>query len=119
MPLNGTIFHSIPHGKQTDQETPVSSAIVETAVITLRAGVSEADLIAASDTFQREFLNGRKGFMRRELLKLDGGGGYLDLLRWADNEAADAVNHEAGELPVCQAFFSLMENGPSQPDRRR
>lgn len=92
------------------------SAIVETAVIILRSGVSEADLVAASDRFQREFLNDRKGFLRRELLKLAEGGGHMDLIHWADEEAAEAVMAEAATSPACQAYFSIMEMDPANPN---
>lgn len=92
----------------------MSQTIVETAIITLREGVTEAELIAASHAFQRDFLKGRKGFLRRELLKLEGGG-YMDLLHWENREAADAIMQAACESHACGAYFALMAMDPNNP----
>jgi len=92
----------------------MSEMIVETAVITLREGVSEAELVAASNAFQTDFLNGRKGFLRRELLK-QYGGGFLDLVHWESRAAADSVMEAAGDSEVCGSFFSLMETDRANP----
>src|SRR5882672_25390 len=50
---------------------------------------SEADLLVASERFQRDFLDKRPGFIRRELLRLDDRN-YLDLVHWRN--AADATS---------------------------
>jgi len=93
----------------------MSEMIVETATITLRDGVSEAELIAASQAFQTDFLSGRNGFLRRELLKQDGGG-YLDLVHWENRAAAAAVMAAAAGSVVCSTFFSLMEMDHANPE---
>jgi len=92
----------------------MSEMIVETAVIPFREGASEAELVAASDAFQTDFLNGRKGSLRRELLKQDGGG-FLDLVHWESRAAADSVMEAAGDSEVFGSFFSLMETDHANP----
>lgn len=88
----------------------MQTRIVETARIRLRAGVSESDLVAASDRFQSAFLDAQPGFLRRELLRLDDRE-YLDLVHWTDQEAADAVMERAMTSNQCRAYFALMETG--------
>ena len=64
----------------------MKNRIIETATIHLRADKTEQDLVAASETFQRAFLDHQPGFVRRELLH-KGGREYLDLVYWQDREA--------------------------------
>ncbi|WP_136660030.1 antibiotic biosynthesis monooxygenase [Nitratireductor sp. XY-223] len=92
----------------------MSRTIVETAEIKLREGVTEAEFIEASKTFQREFLSGKKGFLRRELLKLDERN-YVDLVHWESRAAADEVMNLVGESNACRAFFSYMEMDEANP----
>ncbi|MEO0913597.1 MAG: hypothetical protein AAFY59_11505 [Pseudomonadota bacterium] len=92
----------------------MSRMIVETAEIKLRESVTEAEFFEASQTFQRDFLNGRKGFLRRELLKLDDRS-YVDLVHWESREAADEVMNAVGESEACRAFFSFMEMDEANP----
>ncbi len=92
----------------------MSQTIVETARITLAPGRSEADLLAASAAFQSAFLDGRPGFLRRELLKA-GEGAYLDLVHWQSQAAADAVMAEAMTSEACGAYFAVMDMGAADP----
>lgn len=92
----------------------MSETIVETARILLREGMSEADLLTASAVFQRDFLDGQSGFLRRELLKLDDRS-YLDLVHWRDAAAADAVMQAAMASDACRAYFGVMEMGDGDP----
>jgi heme-degrading monooxygenase HmoA len=87
--------------------------IVETARIRLRPGASEAELIAASDRFQKAFLDAQPGFVRRELLRLDDRE-FLDLVHWRDRAAADAVMERAMDSEHCRAYFALMEMGTAE-----
>jgi hypothetical protein len=84
---------------------------VEFAPFAPGAGVSEEDLIAASDAFQRDFLQHLPGFVRRETLKgVDGR--WADLVYWASKEAADnAVAATTGNA-ACEAFFKLLYFNP-------
>jgi hypothetical protein len=87
---------------------------VETARIRLADTATEADLIAASDRFQREFLSSYPGFLRRELMHA-GGRDYLDLVHWASAEAAGAVMQAAMQSPACAAYFAVMDMGTGDP----
>ena len=63
------------------------TTIVEWAPIKLAAGKTEADLLAASNAFQQDFLAGQPGFLRRELVcKSDQD--FVDIVHW--RSAADA-----------------------------
>jgi heme-degrading monooxygenase HmoA len=88
--------------------------IVETARITLASGKTEADLVAASDTFQSAFLDRQPGFLRRELLKLDDRE-FLDLVHWQDQAAADAMMTEAMTSEACAAYFAVMDMSAEDP----
>jgi hypothetical protein len=88
---------------------------VEMAKIKLRAGNSEADLIAASDRFQRDFLDAQPGFLRRELLRLDEGN-YLDLIHWRNAADASAVMEHIADSPSCEMYFAVMDMNPDNPE---
>lgn len=88
--------------------------IVETARITLAPGKSEADLVAASHAFQSAFLDRQPGFLRRELLRLDGRT-YLDLVHWESRAAADAMMQAAMTSEACAAYFAVMDMGSGDP----
>ena len=92
----------------------MQNPVVETARIRLREGVSEAELIAASNRFQAAFLDSQPGFLRRELLRLDGRD-YLDLVHWRDRAAADAVMERAMSSTDCHAYFAVMDLGTGDP----
>lgn len=84
--------------------------IVETAKIRLRSGVTEQQLLAASQTFQAEFLDLQPGFLKRELLRLDAEN-YLDLVHWRSAEDAQAIMERVPSSPACATYFSVMEMG--------
>ncbi len=78
------------------------------APIKLAEGISEADLLAASDKFQIEFVDKEPGVLRRELVaKPDGG--YLDIVQFRSREDAMQVMEKEKTSAVCHAFFSIMD----------
>jgi hypothetical protein len=81
--------------------------VVEWAPFRLVEGVSERDLLAASETLQREFLARQRGFVRRELLRA-ADGQWSDLVHWEDERAAHDVFDAAMASPVCADYFKLM-----------
>lgn len=89
--------------------------IVEIAAMRIKSDVTEADLLTASNAFQRDFLVGRRGFVRRELCRLDARN-FIDLVHWNSREAADAVMQEMMTSPVCLAYLALMEFDPAAAD---
>lgn len=94
---------------------PKDAAIVELATVKLAAGKTEADLLAASNAFQTGFLSAQPGFMRRELVRKKNGE-YVDVIHWRSQADADAVMAKAPSSPAVQAFFSVMDVDPSQPE---
>ncbi|AZO27681.1 MULTISPECIES: antibiotic biosynthesis monooxygenase [Mesorhizobium] len=93
----------------------MTAITVEMAKINLAVGKSEAELVAASERFQREFLGRQPGFLRRELLRLYEGN-YLDLVHWRSAADARAVMEHAMESPQCQAYFAVMAMDADKPD---
>lgn len=91
----------------------MSQTIVEIASIRLKSGVTEQELIAASDSFQR-FLGGVNGFVRRELLRR-GVRDYADLVHWRDKAAADAMMTAASNSSECSSYFALMDMDGMDP----
>lgn len=85
----------------------MSETIIEWAPIRLAAGRTEADLLAASHAFQRDFLARQPGFLRRELVR-KAEGEYVDLVHWRSEADARAILDRL-ESPACQAFFSVMQ----------
>jgi hypothetical protein len=81
--------------------------VIELAPFRLAAGVSEAELLAASEGLQSSFLARQPGFLRRELLR-GPDGGWLDLVYWRDRRSAEDAVRAAAESPVCHLYFKLM-----------
>jgi hypothetical protein len=78
------------------------------APIKLAAGKTEADLLAASDRFQKEFADALPGLIRRELV-CTGDGEYLDIVQFRSVEDAKAIIEKEKESAACHAFFSVMD----------
>jgi hypothetical protein len=57
------------------------------------------------------FLRERPGFLSRSLYRPAGGAQWIDLVHWADLEAARAAADEIGADPRCAAFLGCIEPG--------
>src|SRR5829696_1901722 len=88
-------------------EVGAHELVVEWAPFRMANGVSEDELLAASETLQREFLTKQHGFVRRELLR-GADGQWADLVHWENEAAANAVFAAAGESAICHEYFRLM-----------
>ena len=86
----------------------MSTTVIEMARITLGAGKTEADLVAASNAFQSAFLAEQPGFIRRELIKTEDGG-YADLVHWRSMADAHAIMDKVSSSTACLAYFAVME----------
>jgi hypothetical protein len=95
-------------------EIEMTKPTVEIANITLAAGKTEADLIAASDRFQKDFLAGQPGFLRRELVRLDDTH-FADIVHWRSLEEAHAVGERIASSGACQLYFAVMAFDPEKP----
>lgn len=80
--------------------------IVEIARITLGPGRTEADLVAASDASSP--LADQPGFMRRELVRGEGGEFY-DIVLWQSDADGAAVMEKAMSSAPCLAYFAVMD----------
>jgi len=87
--------------------TDDSELVIEWAPFRLAEGVTEGELLAASETLQREFVARQPGFVRRELLR-GADGHWADLVHWESERAAHDVFAAAMESPVCAEYFKLM-----------
>jgi hypothetical protein len=81
--------------------------VLEWAPFELKPGVAEADLLAASDALQTEFLEQQPGFIRRELLR-GKDRQWVDTVYWRSLEAAEAASRLVMDSPVCLRYFELM-----------
>jgi hypothetical protein len=86
----------------------VTSTVIEMARITLGAGKTEADLVAASNAFQSAFLAEQPGFVRRELIRTEDGG-YADLVTWRSMADAHAIMAKVSGSAACLAYFAVMD----------
>lgn len=92
----------------------MTDMVIELAPFAVKPGVTEAQVLEASEVLQRDFLAGQPGFVRRDLLRGDDGR-WLDLVYWRDAASAEAVMAAAAASPVCHTYFGLMV-GADQDD---
>ncbi|MBL8686587.1 MAG: hypothetical protein JNK86_03875 [Alphaproteobacteria bacterium] len=92
----------------------MSLQAIEWAPFKKKANISEADLISASDIFQKNFLEKLPGFLRRELLKKDQDH-YIDIVWWRTQaDAANAIK-QAMISETCRAYFFVMDSECNDP----
>ncbi len=78
----------------------------------LAEGISEADLLNGSDTFQAEFVDKEPGVLRRELVAKEDGS-YLDIIQFRSQEDALKVMEKEKTCSICHHFFSLLKMNDS------
>lgn len=93
----------------------MTDTVLEMANITLAPGKSEADLLAASEVFQRDFLNRQDGFLRRDMVR-KADGEYLDVILWENRAKADAVFEKAQSSEAAGQYFAQMHFDPDAMD---
>jgi hypothetical protein len=89
--------------------------ILEYAQFTLKPGVSDDQLQAAAESINEGFLKQQRGYLRRELVKLDGRT-YADLIWWRSHDEASAAMEKAVQSPACATYFGVMDLNPENPD---
>lgn len=75
----------------------------------LKNGITEAQLLAASDRFQNEFVVDHPGVVRRVLVA-DQNGGYADIVFFADEAAIAEVMAAEQTSDVCHQFMGLWDD---------
>jgi hypothetical protein len=89
---------------------------IQLAPAQLKEGVDEAQLLEASEAFQKNFVSKQTGIVRRILVKAKHGG-YADLVFFESKEAADRVAQAEVCSEHCLALFQLLQPpDPSLPD---
>jgi hypothetical protein len=81
---------------------------VQLAPIELRDGVDESTLLAASDTFQANFVSRQPGITKRVLLRRKHGG-YADLVFFASKDDAERVARLEETSQECRDFGRIMK----------
>ncbi len=89
--------------------------ILEYAQFTLKPGVSDEQLRAAAQSLNEGFLAQQPGYLRRELVKLDGRT-HADLIWWRSHEEAAAAMEKAAQSPACSTYYGVMDLNPDNPD---
>jgi hypothetical protein len=89
---------------------------IQLAPAQLKEGVDEAQLLEASDAFQRNFVSHQQGIIRRILVKAKHGG-YADIVFFESKEDADRVAEAEATSEHCAALFQLLQPpDPNLPD---
>ncbi len=95
----------------------MTNQVVEFAAFHLLSNKTEAELLEASDQFQKAFLDGRKGFVRRTLVK-HADGAYADIVVWADDSSCKEAVAAAGQDEAAQPYFSLLDHAREHQPRK-
>lgn len=89
---------------------------IQLASAQLKQGVDEAQLLEASEAFQKNFVSKQPGIVRRILVKAQHGG-YADLVFFESKEDADRVAQAEATSEHCLALFQLFDPpDPSLPN---
>jgi hypothetical protein len=111
-----------PSNQAMDPTSARDGVVVEWAPFRLATGVTEAALLDAADTLQREFLERQPGFVRRELLH-GADGQWADLVVWQDESSAANAMQASTTSSACATFFPMLvlttEDGVSHFHRVR
>lgn len=100
--------YSLQQPNLNERTEDMTTPITVLAPIRLAAGKTEADLLAASERFQREFVNDQSGVIRRELVR-KGEGTYLDIVQFRSMKDAEEILELEKGSAACQAFFAVMD----------
>lgn len=86
----------------------MTNLITVLAPIKLAAGITEAELMAASERFQKEFVVQQPGVIRREMMR-KGNGHYLDIIQFRSMEDVEDIMEKEKSSVVCHDFFAVMD----------
>lgn len=92
----------------------MKSQVIEWAPFRLKSGKSEAELAAASDELQRDFLASQSGYLRRDVVRKDDGS-FADIILWSSRHEAEAAMAKVANSTSCARYFALMQEGDGDP----
>ncbi len=95
----------------------MNDTVLELAPFKIKPTSAESDLLAASDTFQKAFLDKQDGFIRRDFVRKDDGT-FVDVILWQSRAHADAVFEQAKSSDAAGAYFSHIHVDPENADPR-
>ncbi|HZM84307.1 MAG TPA: hypothetical protein VFC19_51970 [Candidatus Limnocylindrales bacterium] len=78
----------------------------------LKDGITQDNLLAASDAFEEQFVQKQDGILRRILVS-DEKGGYADVVFFEDLAAIERVLQAEQDSDVCAEFFAIMDSDGS------
>ena len=85
----------------------MSPLAVELAPFTLASGVSESDLLAASDRLEHQFLSQAEGYLGRVLVRRDDTR-WSDIVFWQSAAHAEKAMRQVTDSGACRAYFQCM-----------
>ncbi|HUZ44714.1 MAG TPA: hypothetical protein VMU63_09950 [Acidimicrobiales bacterium] len=83
--------------------------MIEIRVFSLKAGVSEADFLAADVRVQTEFAPFQPGFIRRTTARGEGNHSWLVLTLWGSGDLASAAVEAMNADPAGAALIALID----------
>jgi hypothetical protein len=101
--------------QNSNLENTMTQHVLELATITLAEGKTEAELLDASEAFQKEFLNHQDGFLRRDMVRR-ADGTFTDVILWESRAKADAVFERAQHSEAVGVYFAHMKIDPEKMD---
>lgn len=85
----------------------MTTLTIELAPFALAEGITESELLAASERLEREFLRQRLGYLGRALSRLPNGR-WTDVVLWDSIENAEAAMAHVSDSAACAAYFGCM-----------
>lgn len=82
--------------------------VVELVSFELEAGTDEADFLKGNEGVQA-FVRGLEGFVYRSLCKNEESGQWVDIVYWADADAAKQASDAFMNSPACVAWASMID----------
>lgn len=81
--------------------------VMDCVYFDLVESVSEEKFLEVSKRFNEEFVSKQKGYIRREVLKLENR--WLDTVVWENSDLADVVAKTMHESEVVMEFMALID----------
>lgn len=80
---------------------------IEIAPFLLAADVSEADMLAASDILEQQFLSRADGYLGRVLVRKDDQH-WSDIVFWRSAAHAEKAMQQVADSEACRSYFQCM-----------
>lgn len=81
---------------------------IEMAPFSVASGITEAELLAASERLEREFLSRSDGYMGRVLVRQETGK-WADIVFWKSEAHASKAMEAVASSAACRSYFECMK----------